>query len=221
MVNIWNKTSRHTLLGPGPCVLCQANSAKGRAVCDECAEDLSPSSYSYSSTMGSAGMRSLDLVSAVYLYQFPTSNLVWQLKYKHDIRLAPQFAQDLSRHVLQKGIPLPDKLVPVPTHPTRLIQRGFNQSLLITEHLGKELGIPHDNALVARTRNTLPQHSLSPMANQGNVRDAFMCRNLGNCKSIAIVDDVVTTGSTANEIARTLKKAGAKQVFLWAWVSAQ
>jgi ComF family protein len=184
-------------------------------------EENSPPNRHHSKITQPARPGSIDVVCAAYSYQFPTSNLVWRFKYQQDIRLATQFALDISRLVLQKELQLPDKLVPVPIHTKRLVQRGFNQSALIAEQLGKELGISVDNKLVSRTRNTLPQHTLSGTLKQKNVYGAFRCKGVSGCESVAIIDDVVTTGSTANEIARELKKTGGKKVFLWAWVSAQ
>lgn len=105
--------------------------------------------------------------------------------------------------------------MPVPLHPKRLQERGFNQSLLLAGHVSRTLHLDLDFLSLRRIRYTPPQASLAKRDRKQNVRGAFELRDPGAVKgrSILLVDDVVTTGSTLNECARILRKAGAKEVF--------
>ena len=111
---------------------------------------------------------------------------------------------------------LPDLICPIPLGPQRLISRGFNQSLEIAKPLGSNLGIPVQRDLLLRIRDTQQQSSLHPDARQKNVRHVFMLHpdhsTLVLGKHIALVDDVITTGTTLNEAAKVLKRFGAKRV---------
>ena len=124
---------------------------------------------------------------------------------------------DLSEQAVR-----PNLLVPVPLHWRRQLSRGHNQSALLAKHLGRRMSLPVSGALVKRTTQTPSQQSLSKSARITNVAGAFQAtkraksilRGLPN-RSVAIVDDVVTTGSTANALARVLTNAGAEEIHLW------
>ena len=104
-------------------------------------------------------------------------------------------------------------LIPVPLFSKRLVERGFNQSLELARDLGKGLGLPVLNKQLVRIRNTRAQSELGADKRSSNVRSAFKAINTTDLPvSIALIDDVLTTGSTVNECALTLKKAGAQQV---------
>ena len=110
-----------------------------------------------------------------------------------------------------------DAIVPVPLHPKRLAERGFNQSVLIAKELTRGLNIPFLKNGVERVRYTVPQVKLSGKERRRNLRRAFKVPasrvdQIAD-RTILVVDDVVTTGTTIVEIARTLKRAGAGQVF--------
>ena len=116
---------------------------------------------------------------------------------------------------------LPERIIPVPLHPFRLIRRGYNQALEISRSVSERLGVPLDYRSARRTRNTLPQFSLNPSARAQNIRGAFTISNPGLSGTVAIVDDIVTTGHTANELAKQLKSVGASVVYLWACALAE
>jgi ComF family protein len=123
--------------------------------------------------------------------------------------LLAQFAKerlDGSRSVL---------IMPVPLHPKRLRERGFNQSLLLARHVSRRIHIDLDFLSLRRVRYTPPQASLAKHQRLQNVQGAFELKNSDAVKgrSILLVDDVVTTGNTLNECARILRKAGAEKVF--------
>jgi len=107
-----------------------------------------------------------------------------------------------------------DVIVPVPLHPKRLRWRGFNQSLILSNEVGKQWRIPVDPFLLVRTADTNPQTQLPQEARRRNVRGVFA---LGvprwvKKQNVLVVDDVYTSGATVNECSRTLLRAGAKEV---------
>jgi ComF family protein len=106
-------------------------------------------------------------------------------------------------------------LMPVPLHPRRLRERGFNQSLLLAREVAKDLKVDLDFLSLQRIKYTKPQTELGSEERARNVRRAFQVsrRETVKKRSIVLVDDVATTGSTLNECARALKKAGCREVF--------
>jgi len=108
-----------------------------------------------------------------------------------------------------------DVMMPVPLHPTRLRAREFNQSLLLADQLGRHLALPVSATNLVRIAATDPQTTLTRQERLRNLRKAFAVRRPQDIteKRILLVDDVFTTGTTLNECAKTLRKAGAGPVF--------
>lgn len=107
-----------------------------------------------------------------------------------------------------------DVIVPVPLHPRRLRERGFNQAELLARPVAAVLARPVERGLLARTRPTVPQSALPADNRQANVRDAFEAVGSTNGARILLVDDVMSTGFTAAECARALRRAGASEVLV-------
>ena len=107
-----------------------------------------------------------------------------------------------------------DLVVPVPLSSTRLRERGYNQSQLLAQELVKSLGLPLEFNNVIRTRNTQFQARLSEKERWTNIEGAFKIKHPKKFdgKNVLIVDDLLTTGATASEIARILKESGAQKV---------
>ena len=151
---------------------------------------------------------------APLLYQAPVDTLIHDLKFRGQLAMAPLLAEYLLEALQQRRQALPQCLVPVPLHPRRLARRGFNQALEICRPLGKALRIP----ILSRCYRRLPgppQASL-PAARRGrNVSRAFQPLRSPDYRHIAIVDDVLTTGSTANALAAALYADGARYVEVW------
>jgi ComF family protein len=110
---------------------------------------------------------------------------------------------------------LPELIIPVPLHPIRYQQRGFNQSLEIARTVSRQLNIPLDYSSCQRKKYTLQQSALPAKQRRKNIRNAFTTSRPINAEHIVILDDVMTTGATVNELARTLKKAGVSRVDVW------
>ena len=208
-----------SLLFGGSCFLC-----RGRArelLCGECDADLprldavlcprcalaSPGGAVCGRCLSSSP--AYDATRAALAYDFPADALVHALKFRGELALAPLLASFLAD---KTGADAVDHVVAVPLTPRRLRERGYNQSVEIARHLRKNA---LDVDLCERTRDARPQIELPYDERQRNVRGAFRCTRTLVGARIAVVDDVMTTGATLNELARTLKAAGAVHVVNW------
>jgi len=162
-----------------------------------------------------------DAALACVDYEAPWDRLVTAFKFHDALELAPVFAASMAAAVRAAKRPPPALLLPVPLAPARLRERGYNQAWELARRLGRQLGIRADANLLLRLRDTSHQLSLPPAARAGNVRGAFAVEPRRRAElaglAVAIVDDVMTTGSTAAEIASVLGQAGASHVSVWAF----
>lgn len=156
-----------------------------------------------------------DATTALFHYQAPVDYLIKRLKFSDELALSPLLSSLLARNIAQRNAPLPDLLLPVPLHTSRLRERGFNQATELARRVSRELGIPLDHRRCRRTRQTEPQSLLSTNARRINLRNAFVVRGNLPVRHVAIIDDVMTTGHTTGELARVLKQAGAEYVEVW------
>jgi ComF family protein len=155
--------------------------------------------------------RSLSLFS----YQDDATRLIHQLKFEDKLANARLLGRMLAAAVIADAEALPDCIVPVPLHRKRMRQRGYNQSLELARVVGRVCGIPVSRQSVVRVRNTQSQTGLNKTQRRQNIRGAFELRETFDAERIAILDDVVTTTSTVNELARLLKTAGVSAVHVW------
>lgn len=156
-------------------------------------------------------------VIAAWRYGFPVDTLISRFKHQSRWPLGRMMADQLARHLrheFENGLPRPAALLPVPLSTERLRTRGFNQSELIATHLAKALAVPIQRQWLGRTRDTAAQQGLDAAARRRNLRDSFTLSSEAEVQGqhIALVDDVLTTGSTAEMLARLLCRAGAAQV---------
>jgi ComF family protein len=156
-----------------------------------------------------------DATVAVFEYGFPADVLVQGLKFRGELALAPLLADELAREVAAIGGQSADLVIPVPLHPARLAQRGYNQSMEIARGVAGRLQVPLEAGICARIRDTPAQIDLPFDDRRSNMRGAFSCRRTLDSMRVAVIDDVMTTGATLNEIAVTLKKSGASSVVNW------
>jgi ComF family protein len=148
-------------------------------------------------------------------YAPPLDHLVLQLKFSARLPLAPWFAELLRDAVLARtDMALPDLLCPVPLGPARLVERGYNQALEIARPLAAALGVPLHPRLALRQADTRAQSGISPHERAENIRGAFAIDDpdLVEGRHVGIVDDVMTSGSTLEELAATFKRFGAARV---------
>jgi ComF family protein len=152
----------------------------------------------------------------VFNYGEPVSWLLHSLKYQRRLSGVPVLGRLLLEHLRKRVEHWPQLIVPMPLHAARLRERGFNQALEIARPLARSLAIPLAVGICERWRNTAQQSELPASRRTANVRNAFRMRDTLSAKHVAIVDDVITTGATVNELARLLKRNGAETVQVWA-----
>jgi ComF family protein len=143
--------------------------------------------------------------------------LVHELKYRGRRRVAERLADRLAAEPTAWLLLSPDAvLVPVPLHPGRRWERGFNQAELLARALARRSGLPHEARALRRRRPTTPQTGLTAAGRRRNMAGAFLVRrpDLVAGRTVVLVDDVVTTGATAMACARALRQAGARAVRL-------
>jgi ComF family protein len=143
--------------------------------------------------------------------------VIHELKFRGRRRVAGRLAEALLEDVTARRLVSgSDVLVPVPLHPRRLRERGFNQAALLAREVGRRTGRRCGEGVLVRRKDTAPQTGLSAAARRRNVEAAFAVRRRGLVAShvVALVDDVFTTGATAYACARVLKEAGAREVRL-------
>lgn len=207
------------------CHRCALPVFPGEAVCAHC-EDLPPE---------------FDHALAALDYTLPWSHLVAGLKFRQDTALARSLARMLALSALQRwghrdgaarpsrsgrrGTPrllrsgAPTVLVPMPLSAQRLAERGYNQSALLANHLGKSLQLPVLHDALVRHQHTERLMGLDADAREQHIRGAFAVQppegRALRGRHVALIDDVLTTGATANEAARTLWQSGAREVSVW------
>lgn len=150
---------------------------------------------------------------AALQYAFPVDAMIRSLKYQENLNLAPILANLLIAKI--NKCPPPDAIIPVPLHPTRLQERGYNQALEISRHLSKQMNVPLLPRACVRTKDTPSQTELSWKKRQTNMRNAFECTTSLVHKHVALLDDVMTSGATLNELAKAVHKQGAIEISLW------
>ena len=159
------------------------------------------------------------MMRSLYRYETPLREMIRLFKFEGMLDLGCEFARRLAEWVAGiRGLRDADLVIPVPLHPLRRIERGFNQSRILARAVAGELGkpIPRHGALweLKRVRNTPPQSLLEPDDRRRNVRGAFeaVIPRLLRGKKVLLVDDVATTETTVRECARVLRRAGAEEV---------
>ena len=215
---------------PQDCLLCGAE-ASIAPVCDPCREDLPTLARAcpacampnrLGETCGSCLRRppSFDATFAIWRYEYPVDRLVQALKFRGKLALAPFFASALRPLIERPNSEQVDILIPMPLHPKRLTERGFNQAAEIARCLTASTNADKTSPRIAsrgasRVRPTLAQARLPFDQRAGNVRGAFACDLDLKGARVAVLDDVMTTGATLAELAKVLKRAGAARVENW------
>ncbi len=151
----------------------------------------------------------------LFSYQYPANHLIKAFKFNNRPELARRFADKLAKRIMEKGSVLPEIIIPVPLHRKRQRERGYNQSLEFAQQLGRRLGLKVNSSLCSRIINTNPQSTLPMKIRRKNVKGAFSLNSDQIPKHIALVDDVITTGSTINELSKLFKKAGCQRIDIW------
>jgi ComF family protein len=155
-----------------------------------------------------------DRALAALAYEYPVDRIVRKFKFQRNLACGQLLADELIRCFEQSGSAAPDILIPVPLHFTRRFWRGFNQAEFLARQLGSRLRIPVLVHKLLRKKRTSAQSGLGRRERQRNIRGAFQCRTTGKLR-VALVDDVMTTGTTLAACARAVRAAGASHVSVW------
>lgn len=221
---------------PGLCMLCRARSQRELDLCQACERDLPwitsgceicavPLESFVDSSAESPGIcgqcltdpPEFDACRAPFAYREPITGMIRRFKHYRSFRegwiLGELLAAHL-RHSLHKGN-RPDLIVPVPAHWRRRWRRGFNQTELLARHLSGRLNIPARRDILQATRHHPAQQTLGKSERRANLCDGFALKGSVEGLHVALLDDVVTTGATADELARLLKRHGAMEVEIW------
>lgn len=200
-----------SLVAPPQCVLCDRQGLAGPVdLCAACLAGLPRPAGDEPIARGDFA-----LVCCPWSFDFPVDALVRALKFHGERCHARLFGTLLARERARYRAPFPGLVVPVPLHPLRLRLRGYNQAAELACYAARELALPLDRNALRRLRPTLEQSALRSRDRAANVAGAFgATRKLGGLR-VALVDDVVTTGSTVNAAAAALREAGAAAVELW------
>lgn len=206
------------------CSGCQADLPWNLHSCQRCALPLAANSPLCAACLQQPPAQTLAL--APLRYEFPVDHLMVSLKYQGRLAHAPLLGELLRQHLCRLEHPAPDLIVPVPLHPTRLAERGYNQALEIARPLGRHFKCPLETRLLERSKATVPQMQLDAAERARNPVNAFTLNTKrllqlqqnqknGRLQRIALVDDVMTTGATLAAITTLLQHAGIDHVELW------
>ena len=216
---------------PHVCCFCGSESKTERDLCEVCLHTLSWASL----RCYICGLRlqktlehiicekcdlqkpNFDRLCSVFSYDDPVIKLVRGLKFGRQLAFGKILGDFLADKIIEwyRNDNLPEALIPMPLYVSRLRKRGYNQALELTRPIIKKYKIPLLNACI-RSRATLPQSGLNANARRKNTANAFkIIKNLYQTEHVAIVDDVVTTGSTVNALSKSLKNAGVSRVDVW------
>lgn len=163
-----------------------------------------------------------DYTVSLYHYETPIDYLISQLKFQQQLSYAAILGLLLSENLSNKADQkYPDVIIPVPLHKNRLIKRGFNQSLEIARELTKTVKLPINYRCATREKATRTQSKLDAAQRKRNIKGCFTLKALPSYEHVVIIDDVVTTSATTNELARVLKMSGVKKVGVWSIARAE
>lgn len=217
------------LVYPRRCPVCdKAVKPFGSLICDECVAKIKYVKAPYCNKCGkelkdkravfchdcSGREHSYDKGMALFAYP-SVAESVYRFKYCGRQEYAAYYGERMAA-VLGRRIEelRPDALIPVPIHYSRKRLRGYNQAELIANELGGRLNIPVDTKLIKRIRKTVPMKDLSAVERQNNLKRAFkICRNDVKLNTVIIIDDIYTTGSTIDAMARELRRAGIRSIY--------
>ena len=221
------RTIAQSICLPSICTLCNQYHNGRFAICTQCQEHLTPIGHAcyhcalpltagYFLICGQCCKKKpyVDQLIAAYCFVEPLRTLLHEFKYQEGLYLCA-FLAALIADVITPDARKTECLIPVPMHPQRLRQRGFNQAAELAKKLGQTLKLPHEQACCIKKINTAPQISLNEKERKKNLVNTFYTEPL-KYKHVTIIDDIVTTGSTVNALAETLKKqGGVKKVDVW------
>ena len=229
MINNWLTNIQDWLL-PRLCPACGDPAGPGRELCPGCEQSLPilrhacprcAIPYDHPDTQGECGAcqrhpPAFTRAVAQYRYAPPVDHFIRALKFHRQLGLARLLGERLAQHLVREPF-RPDLIIPVPLHGARLRERGYNQALEIARPVARALNVPLEFRSLVRVRATAPQTGMPVKARRKNLRGAFRVRHEAAVRNlrVALVDDVMTTGSTVQAAAQCLRTAGASEVCIW------
>jgi ComF family protein len=228
MVNNWIDIIQDYLFPP-TCILCGNKGYNSRDICCICYRQLPRNanccgccaeildvSVADAALCGRCLSRrpAYDKAYAPFVYRDAVSHLITSLKFNARHQNARLLGLLLAEY-LNRNAELPDRIVPVPLHRSRYCQRGFNQAIEIARTVAGELQVPLDFQSCVRRLDTPHQTGLTAKQRRKNMKNAFSLVKPVDARHIALIDDVMTTGTTVHELAALYKKAGVSRVDVW------
>ncbi len=227
MVDKW-LNSIHMPKWPSACLMCRSPSAAGLDLCQPCMDELPflvepccpvcalPVSYGGMCGQCLKKRPSFARTVAVFGYTGAIQWLIKRLKFSHKLVPARILGELMGERLpTMAPAPWPEAIVPVPLHTRRLRHRGFNQAIELARPVAARLSLPIDWECCERVVATAEQSSLSLKTRRRNLKGVFQVVRKLDYKHVAIIDDVMTTGTTANELAKTLRRSGVERVDVW------
>lgn len=171
--------------------------------------------YCYDCSRNKSLTRSFTQGKSVFLYKGEMKKSLYRFKYAARREYADFYAKEaLSKHARWIERIAPEVIIPIPMYAKKERKRGYNQAETFAKALSKRTGIVTQNNLVKRVKNTVPQKYLSDAERKNNLKNAFQTtENIVKYKKVLLVDDIYTTGSTAEAVTECLKAAGVKDVY--------
>lgn len=197
------------------CINCKADLPWLNNACPQCGLILAAGAISPATKCGWCQRYAppFDTTFALWSYQQPVTQLITALKFNHQLKYARLIGELMAERLATHS--LPECIIPVPLHETRLRQRGFNQSLEIARSLGKRLNVAINTRCCIRIKATEAQSSIAKKKRRENLANAFNVEQRFTAAHVALLDDVMTTGCTVKELSMQLKRQGVKRVDIW------
>jgi len=212
---------------PSSCILCTDTTPFRQLLCQACEDDLPRLLHGCQRCGEPIAVQdevcgqclhsppALDQVVVLFHYRDPLQHLIQKLKFRQSLAIATWAGNQIVQQIGIDSDELPGLIIPVPLHPKRTRFRGFNQSLEIAKTVARQLRLPIDTHRCRRQHHTQPQSELAREQRLSNLKDAFIIDKPIRQAHAVLIDDVMTTGSTLNELARCLKQQGVKRVDAW------
>lgn len=196
------------------CAGCRASLPWNPIACPVCALPLR-SEIAHVCARCAAEPPAFDSTLAAFRYEAPIRQAIAGLKYRAQFRQSRWLGAELAQLVARRPSPLPELLIPVPLHASRLRSRGYNQALELARGIARTLAIDLDWRCATRLRATADQIGQDAKARRKEVRGAFAVGPAVAGRNVALIDDVMTTGSTVDDLARAARAAGALRIEVW------
>lgn len=217
-LNFWSKIKRDIahLVFPESCLICATElHYSEQHLCTLCASNLQRTYFELEHEENAIERMLSGRIAVEYAYAYvyfeknkSTQHVLHQLKYGYKEELGAYLGEQMGKELMARtALDLPEVLIPTPLHPRKAFLRGYNQSLALAKGISNRLGVPVNNHILSKTKLTGSQTKLNRTQRWMNVVDGFkLSGTLNGIKHVALVDDVITTGSTLESIATLLRE---------------